>query len=512
MVDIVQADFGLDVVPEMITVHGRLLAPPFVTYHPNAKFQPSNGTWNLTGLKFSVAKEIDNWTYLHVRWNGDRCNLADEMNGASSRITQLAEGMRVCGLKVQDYFRHSRHVLTLDKWSDYEPSVEACLKDIQLQRSRDVDHKRQQGKLKFLFVILPDKNNTHLYNVVKKWADTELGFHTTCMASEKLYKARAQYYANIAMKVNLKLGGTNQGAIPSSLGILKQAGTMVIGIDVTHPSPGSRSSAPSIAACVANTDNSCGQWLGVIGLQDSRVEMVQGLPAMVRNRLEIWKASNKQILPKRIIVYRDGVSEDQYQTVLNEEWDPKVMGELVFKKLYGNPKMWPKVSVIVVGKRHHTRFFPTKNEDKGTNGNPKNGLVVDRGVTSGHMWDFFLQPHDAIKGTARPIHYVVIKDENSMDVDGLEKMVSAHATHTHASYNRANISTQTHGLCYLWGRATKSVSVCPPAYYADILCTRARCYMDNLFDDSLSESSGGAAAIANWKPVHKDLRDTMFFV
>ncbi|MCJ1384902.1 hypothetical protein MMC17_008020 [Xylographa soralifera] len=492
------ANFGLAVVPEMITVHGRLLPPPFVTYLSNAKFQPSNGTWNLSGLKFSVAKELENWTYLHIRWNDDKCDLADEMNGVSRRITQLAEGVKSCGLTVQSLFNHPHHVLALDKWSDYEPFVVQRLKDIQLHRSRDIDHKRQQGKLKFLFVVLPDKNNTHLYNVIKKCADTELGFHTTCMASQKLYKAKAQYYANIAMKVNLKLGGSNQGAISSSLGILKQAGTMLIGIDVTHPSPGSRTSAPSIAACVANTDNSCGQWLGVIAVQESRVEMVQDLPAMVKSRLEIWKARNNQTLPKRIIVYRDGVSEDQYQTVLNEEWVPKVMGELVFKKLYGHSKNWPKVSIIVVGKRHHTRFFATRKEDtsgasKDTpNSNPKNGLVVDRGVTSGHMWDFFLQPHDAIKGTARPIHYVVIKDENHMDVDGLEKM--------------------THGLCYLWGRATKSVSVCPPAYYADILCTRARCYLDNLFDDTVSESTGGAAAILNWTPVHANLRNTMFFV
>ena len=32
-------------------------------------------------------------------------------------------------------------------------------------------------------------------------------------------------------------------------------------------------------------------------------------------------------------------------------------------------------------------------------------------------------------------------------------------------------------LCYLYGRATKAVSICPPAYYADILCERGRCYL-----------------------------------
>lgn len=35
----------------------------------------------------------------------------------------------------------------------------------------------------------------------------------------------------------------------------------------------------------------------------------------------------------------------------------------------------------------------------------------------------------------------------------------------------------THNLCYLFGRATRAVSICPPAYYADILCERGRCYL-----------------------------------
>ena len=33
----------------------------------------------------------------------------------------------------------------------------------------------------------------------------------------------------------------------------------------------------------------------------------------------------------------------------------------------------------------------------------------------------------------------------------------------------------------MFGRATKAVSLCPPAYYADILCERARVYLSGLF-------------------------------
>ncbi|KFZ24844.1 hypothetical protein V502_00676, partial [Pseudogymnoascus sp. VKM F-4520 (FW-2644)] len=55
---------------------------------------------------------------------------------------------------------------------------------------------------------------------------------------------RHQYLANIALKVNCKLLGVNQSLDVSKLGIIGEGKTMVVGIDVTHPSPGSLSNAP----------------------------------------------------------------------------------------------------------------------------------------------------------------------------------------------------------------------------------------------------------------------------
>ena len=41
----------------------------------------------------------------------------------------------------------------------------------------------------------------------------------------------------------------------------------------------------------------------------------------------------------------------------------------------------------------------------------------------------------------------------------------------------ANCSIQTHEFCYAYARATKGVSYCAPAYYADRLCDRGRAYL-----------------------------------
>lgn len=42
----------------------------------------------------------------------------------------------------------------------------------------------------------------------------------------------------------------------------------------------------------------------------------------------------------------------------------------------------PKLSIIICGKRHHARFYPTDSANAVRNGNTKPGTVVDRGITS----------------------------------------------------------------------------------------------------------------------------------
>ena len=50
--------------------------------------------------------------------------------------------------------------------------------------------------------------------------------------------------------------------------------------------------------------------------------------------------------------------------------------------------------------------------------------VVDNGVTTEKEWDFYVQPHKALQGTARPIHYIVLYDEKAFKAEDLEKIVS----------------------------------------------------------------------------------------
>lgn len=55
---------------------------------------------------------------------------------------------------------------------------------------------------------------------------------------------------------------------------LTKAKTMMVGIDVTHPGPGSRDGTPSIAAVVASTDQSFVQFPASIRIQQTRKEVL----------------------------------------------------------------------------------------------------------------------------------------------------------------------------------------------------------------------------------------------
>jgi len=101
----------------------------------------------------------------------------------------------------------------------------------------------------------------------------------------------------------------------------------------------------------------------------------------------------------------------------------------------------------------------------------------------------------------------VVYDEQRLSADQLQQ-----GTHT-ASYN------------YI--RATKAVSLVPPAYYADIACERGRCYVSSIFDVGDDRSSVGSRgrseaeerqrvfdeAVKAWgNGVNPDLRESMFYI
>ena len=184
-----------------------------------------------------------------------------------------------------------------------------------------------KSDIRLLLVVLPDDTST-LYNQVKKLGDVTCGIQTVCVVGKKFYNTAkygngsfksTQYNANVALKLNIKNGGVNHVLKEQhQLGFISQGKTMVVGIDVTHPSPGSGNSAPSVAAMVASSDSDLAQWPAEIRVNPARQEQVDTLQPMLRSHLIYWKERHGSF-PEKLLIYRDGVSEGQYQMVLDKE-------------------------------------------------------------------------------------------------------------------------------------------------------------------------------------------------
>lgn len=135
---------------------------------------------------------------------------------------------------------------------------------------------------------------------------------------------------------------------------------------------------------------------------------------MIVERLQCWRAKNKA-LPEHILFYRDGVSESQYGMVRETELSQIL---LACRQVGGTT---PRITLVIVGKRHHARFYSTKPGDPQ---NVRSGLVVDSTVVYPKQFNFYLQAHDSPIGTARNAHYVVLENESGYNADELQEIVS----------------------------------------------------------------------------------------
>ncbi len=117
--------------------------------------------------------------------------------------------------------------------------------------------------------------------------------------------------------MNVKIGGANSFINPKELPFLSSRPTIIMGADVTHP-PNGDNSRPSIASLVGSMDGHGARFASAVRVQGSRVETIVDMGGMVKELLrQFYVATRKK--PERILFYRDGVSEGQFRTVLNEE-------------------------------------------------------------------------------------------------------------------------------------------------------------------------------------------------
>ncbi|KAJ7594394.1 argonaute-like protein [Mycena floridula] len=484
------SNFGVSVGTEMAIVPGRILPPPNIKYGVGTPRVDEKASWNLRDVKFAKGGVLRNWVVLVIKDNNPRDEFVDA-NDPSLRAVMngFIQTCKTSGIQVAD----SPHYLAVDlPPKDFKDPIRA--KSIATIRTA---LQTVKTKPSFIFVVLSN-GDKHIYSGLKHLLDVFLDVGSTCVHSAKIRKERGQlqYFANVALKVNMKLGGVNHTISGAELLLKKR--TMLVGIDVTHPGVGTVQFTPSVAAVVASIDSTFAQFHASLEIQESRKEMVTNLDGMMVERLNRYLAVNKQ-LPQRILVYRDGVSEGQFPIVVDQEIP--LIRKACRKFDSSTAKYQPELTIVICGKRHHTRFYPTEASGADANGNPLRGTVCDRGVTSVYEFDFFLQAHGALQGTSKPTHYYVVHDEIGFKADELQGLTNA--------------------VSYMFARATKAVSLVSPAYYADIACERGRCYLHRLIHGitsvNLKSKDAEALVMEDARSLFRgvkgpQLKDTMFYL
>ncbi|KAG6837428.1 hypothetical protein H0H93_009522 [Arthromyces matolae] len=443
-----------------LKVQARVLRPPTLKYGPGSKqatIVPRDGSWNMQvqclrilNVVSELYPRVDKRFYRPaevLEW----CVVVYEQQGrfGEKAVRDMVDGLTASFRDVG--IRFPANYFPVVRWENGQGRIEDQLKTAGLAvRDRPSNVRKLPPNL--IVVILPEGGND-IYTSVKHFGDVTMGVATQCLKSSKCFRAKPQYYANVSLKINVKLGGINTIPDSASVSVLTDPSfpTIVMGKS-PHLFP------PHLP------------------------NLVFKVP-IYRQHVEKKAAPN----PKRIILFRDGVSEGQFKQVLDQELH-------ALREACKTLKISPKITVVVVGKRHHIRFFPQNEREGDRSGNCLAGTVVDRDIAHPTEFDFYLQSHGGLLGTSRPAHYSVIADA---------------------------LQSLSYALCHVYARSTRSVSIPAPVYYADIVCSRAKNHYDpqgslNLsdsatqLDGSQAENSLEAFRVG-FKPLNVKQQNLMYF-
>ncbi|KAE9594012.1 putative post-transcriptional gene silencing PAZ-Argonaute family [Lupinus albus] len=466
---------GITIEPDFTRIDGRVLQPPRLRVGNGEDFVPRNGRWNFNNKKLVDPVKIERWAIVNFSGRCDTRYLCDTLKKCAANK----------GIFISPPFR----VFEEDNRSARDPAP------VRVEKMFGTVKSMLPGPPQLLLCILPQRKNSDIYGPWKRRSLAEEGVATQCIAPTKI---NDQYITNVLLKVNAKLGGMNSflSVEPShSIPLVSSVPTLIIGMDVSHGSPG-RSDVPSIAAVVSSR---CwpliSRYRAAVRTQSSRVEMIQSLfkpvsdtadEGIMRELLLDFEITSGKRKPQHIIIFRDGVSESQFNQVLNHELNDMI------KACEHLDESWsPKFTVIIAQKNHHTKFFQANSPE-----NVPPGTVIDNKICHPHNNDFYMCAQAGMIGTTRPTHYHVLHDEIGFSADDLQELV--------------------HSLSYVYQRSTTAISVVAPVCYAHLAAAQMGQFMK--FDEfsETSSSHGGMTSIGvpqvpQLPLLHEDVTNSMFF-
>ncbi|KAI0564492.1 Protein argonaute 3 [Gracilaria domingensis] len=469
-------DFRVQVDPNLVRLKARVLPAPTIHYAEGV-VRPQNGQWRAKN-GVSSPSIVFSWAVLNM------ARVSKEE--VQQFIRDLISAMGRARMKIQQKL----------------PRLYACdERDVEREMQRIAQEYRRDKSLKMskpclqLLILIKERQDSRVYNAIKREADLNLGIVSqVCLAKHCGSRARGRdmYCDNLVLKINAKLGGQNGRVAPYSMDKSARMADVdfintphiILGADVTHPMPGGK--GPSVAALVGSRDRYGLQFSSSMRSQTGRKEMITDIGEMFKEVYSVWyNAFGKKVHAQKIIMFRDGVSEGQFEEVMQRE-----VFAIRRACVQMSDAMRPSITYIIVTKRHHTRFFPPRDHGD-RSGNIPPGTVVDSEITSKEYYDFYLNSHAGIQGTNKPSKYTVLIDENKINPDALYGFI--------------------YRLSHSFARCNRPVSMVHSAYYAHLLAFRGRAYLG----DDMSDTASQASSSSHIPPVplaHGILRGHLYFV
>ena len=266
------SNFNITVSLNMAVIPARILPAPQVMYAAGGTLSPANASWNMRNVKFHKGVSISNWAVLLIQQGNP-----GEFSGANDKslttfLTAFGKKCKDSGLTVPPGLPTIMVTpsLLLTNADPGRRNALACIRTA-------IEDKLQPGHRPSFILVLLSNRDRLIYAGVKQLCNMELGLHTVFMLLEENkagnadFNRRRQYFANVCLKINAKLGGTNHLLSDDNMmRWLKSKKTMLAGVDVTHPSPLSLKGTPSIVAVVASIDDDFAQYPASLGLQRNR--------------------------------------------------------------------------------------------------------------------------------------------------------------------------------------------------------------------------------------------------
>ncbi|XP_058180389.1 protein argonaute 16-like [Rhododendron vialii] len=472
---------GISIEKQLTQVDGRVLEAPRLKFGKGEDCIPQNGRWNYYNKQLLNPIPIEWWAVINFSTCCDTSHLSRELINCARN-----KGLHIKGphtlIEEDPRYGSSSPVVRVEKM--FEKIVS----------------KFPSRRPQFLLCILPERKTSDIYGPWKKICLCDKGIATQCLSPSKI-NINGQYLTNVILKINAKLGGINsllaieiepflgEPPINSWVPLIKDTPTMILGMDVSHGPSGSNT--PSIASVVGSLSwPLISRYRAAVRTQSPKVEMIESLfkplanggdDGIMRELLMDFYLTSAEHKPAQIILFRDGVSESQFNQVLTGELDDIIKA---YKHL-GKGDI-PKFTVIVAQKRHHTKLF----QERGSKNVPP-GTIVDTKIVHPRSYDFYMCAHAGMIGTSRPAHYHVLLDEIGFSPDQLQDFV--------------------HSLSYIYQRSTTAISIVAPVKYAHHAAKQMGQFVN--FEDSSGSPSErkGSPAAPKLPRLHKDVARSMFF-